>query len=308
MTGSDAAVIRVKETRKALAMSLDCNGRFVFLNPKEGAKLAVAESARNVVCSGAKPLAITNCLNFPNPERPEIMRSFVDALEGMSEVCRALGTPVTGGNVSMYNETEGTPIYPTPVIGMLGVIEKSSHITQQWFRAAGDVILLLGETKDELGGSELLATVFGEVCGAIPQLDLTAELAVQKTCLEAIQAGLVRSAHDCSEGGIAVALAESCFSHNGHKAIGATIKLPALGTQYSALFSESASRIIVSAKPENVEQIKAIAAQNNTTCTELGLVGGENLTITIEGQATVNQPLHNLENAWRGTLPKALEM
>ena len=308
LPGSDAAVIRVKETRKALAMSLDCNGRFVFLNPKEGAKLAVAESARNVVCSGAKPLAITNCLNFPNPERPEIMRSFVDALEGMSEVCRALGTPVTGGNVSMYNETEGTPIYPTPVIGMLGVIEKPGHITQQWFREAGEVILLLGETKDELGGSELLATVFGEVCGAIPQLDLTAELAVQKTCLAAIQAGLVRSAHDCSEGGLAVALAESCFSHNGHKAIGATINLQSPGSNSACLFSESASRIVISAKPENVEPIKAIAAQNNTACTQLGVIGGENLTITIEGQATLNQPLDNLENAWRGTLPKALEM
>jgi phosphoribosylformylglycinamidine synthase len=306
LPGSDAAVIRVKETRRALAMSLDCNGRYCHLNPKEGAKLAVAEAARNVVCSGAKPLAITNCLNFPSPERPEIMRSFVETLAGMGEVCRTLGTPVTGGNVSFYNETEGKGIYPTPVIGMLGLIEDPRHITTQWFRAAGDVILLLGETKPEFGGSELLAS-FGAVDGAVPQLDLPAELAVQKTCLAAIQAGLLRSAHDCSEGGLAVALAESCFSHNGHSTIGATIRIDSsLIPHPSSLFSESPSRIVVSVKPENVAPVQALAARHNVACAVIGTVGGAHLTITSNEQPLINQPVSTLETAWRETLPKAL--
>ena len=308
LPGSDAAVIRVKETRRALAMSLDCNGRYCFLNPKEGAKLAVAESARNVVCSGAKPLAITNCLNFPNPERPEIMRSFVEALEGMGEVCRALGTPVTGGNVSMYNETDGKPIYPTPVIGMLGLIEDPRHITTQWFRASGDVILLLGDTKSDFGGSELLA-VFGAVDGAVPSFDLAAELAVQKTCLAAIQAGFIRSAHDCSEGGLAVALAESCFSHDAKSAVGATINLTSsLIPHPSSLFSESPSRIVVSVKPEHVAAVQSLAAENNVPCVVIGEVGGETLTVTIDAQAAIQQSVHALEQAWRATLAEALEV
>src|SRR5581483_9456413 len=211
---------------RSLAMSLDGNGRYCAANPLEGAKLAVAEAARNVVCSGARPLAITNCLNFASPERPEVMKSFSDTVDGISEVCRALGTPVTGGNVSFYNETEGRGIYPTPVIGMLGLIEDAKHITTQWFREAGDAILLLGETRADFGATELVASVIGEVAGDAPRLDLVAEQAVQRACLEAIQSGLIRSAHDCSDGGLAVALAECCFSHYRHQAIGARIALP----------------------------------------------------------------------------------
>ncbi|MBL8207944.1 MAG: phosphoribosylformylglycinamidine synthase subunit PurL [Blastocatellia bacterium] len=304
LPGSDAAVIRVKETRRALAMSLDCNGRYCYLNPREGAKLAVAESARNVVCSGAKPLAITNCLNFPNPERPEIMRSFVEALEGMSEVCRALGTPVTGGNVSMYNETDGKPIYPTPTIGMLGLIEDPRHITTQWFKAEGDVIVLLGETKADFGGSELLS-LFGEVDGAVPAFDLPTELAVQKTCLEAIQMGLIRSAHDCSEGGLAVAIAESCFSHNAHQSIGATLNLTIAP---SLLFAESASRIVVSVKPENVAQVQTLAAAHQIQCEAIGTVGGAMLTISCNGEVVVTQPVKTLEVTWSSALPNALDV
>ncbi|HEX4948212.1 MAG TPA: phosphoribosylformylglycinamidine synthase subunit PurL [Blastocatellia bacterium] len=307
LPGSDAAVIRVKETRRALAMSLDCNGRYCYLNPQEGAKLAVAESARNVVCSGAKPLAITNCLNFPNPERPEIMRSFVETVAGMGEVCRALGTPVTGGNVSMYNETDGKPIYPTPVIGMLGLIEDPRHITTQWFKHVGTAILLLGATKNDFGGSELLA-LFGEVDGAVPQFDLAAELAVQQTCLAAIQGGLICSAHDCSEGGLAVALAESCFSHDAKSALGATINLDSsLIPHPSSLFSESPSRIVVSVKPENVAAVRALAAQRNTPCAVIGTVGGDSLVIGIDEKEVVRQPISVLETAWRQTLPAALD-
>lgn len=307
LPGSDAAVIRVKETRRALAMSLDCNGRYCHLNPKEGARLAVAESARNVVCSGAKPLAITNCLNFPSPERPEIMRSFVETLEGMGEVCRALGTPVTGGNVSFYNETEGKGIYPTPTIGMLGLIEHQRHITTQWFKHAGDVILLLGATGNDFGGSEAMA-LFGEVGGAVPHLDLEAELAAQRTCLAAIQAGLICSAHDCSEGGLAVALAESCFSHDAQSALGATINLDSsLIPHPSSLFSETPSRIILSVKPENVEAVLALATEQQAICAVIGTVGGDRLQITHENQAILDEAIRGIEAAWRTALSNALE-
>ena len=307
LPGSDAAVIRVKETRKALAMSVDCNGRYCFLNPKEGAKLAVAESARNVVCSGAKPLAITNCLNFPNPERPEIMRSFVDALNGMSEVCRALGVPVTGGNVSMYNETDGKPIYPTPVIGMLGLIDDPRHITTQWFKAAGDVIFLLGKTGSDFGGSELLA-MFGAVDGAPPKFILDDELAIQDLCLSAIKSGLIRSAHDCSEGGLGVALAESCFSNNGHSSIGATVDISALMDDANLLFSESASRIIVSVKAENVEAFTSLATSKGASYFRLGEVGGDDLVISVAGQEVLRSSVRGLEKQWREAIETALSI
>jgi phosphoribosylformylglycinamidine synthase subunit PurL len=307
LPGSDAAVIRVKETRKALAMSVDCNGRYCYLNPKEGAKLAVAESARNVVCSGAKPLAITNCLNFPNPERPEIMRSFVDALDGMSEVCRALGVPVTGGNVSMYNETEGKPIYPTPVIGMLGLIDDPRHITTQWFKTAGDVIFLLGKTGNDFGGSELLA-MLGDVDGAPPKFVLEDELAVQNLCLTAIKAGLIRSAHDCSEGGLAVALAESCFSNNANQSIGATVNVSALLSDPNLLFSETASRIIVSVKAENVEVFTALATSLNVASFELGKVGGDALVVSIDEQEVLHQAVEDFEKQWREAIETAISI
>ena len=307
LPGSDAAVIRVKETRKALAMSVDCNGRYCYLNPKEGAKLAVAESARNVVCSGAKPLAITNCLNFPNPERPEIMRSFVDALDGMSEVCRALGVPVTGGNVSMYNETEGKPIYPTPVIGMLGLIDDPRHITTQWFKQSGDVIFLLGKTGSDFGGSELLA-MFGTVDGAPPKFVLEDELAVQNLCLTAIRAGIIRSAHDCSEGGLAVALAESCFSNNANRPIGATVNVSALMSDPKILFSETSSRIIVSVKAENIEAFTELATSNGATYFELGKVGGDDVVISIAGLEVLRSSVLGLEKQWREAIETALSV
>ena len=317
LPGSDAAVLRVKETRRSLAMSLDCNSRYCAANPYQGAKLAVAEAARNVVCSGAKPLAITNCLNFASPERPAVMKAFSDTIDGISEVCRALGTPVTGGNVSFYNETEGQGIYPTPTIGMLGLIEDSKHITTQWFREAGDVILLLGESKADLGATELMASVIGEVAGDAPHLDLTAELAVQRACLEAIQVGLIRSAHDCAEGGLAVALAESCFSHYRHHAIGATIDLPenlrpevagADETTANAafLFGESPSRIIITAKPESVERVKEIAQQAGAVCTVIGEVGGSDLQLAVAGAPLINRSVAELEAAWNRPLPEHL--
>ncbi len=320
LPGSDAAVIRVKETRRLLAMSLDGNGRYCALSPREGARLAVAEAARNVVCSGARPLAITNCLNFANPERPEVMWAFSEVVDGIAEVCRAFGTPVTGGNVSFYNETEGRGIYPTPVIGMLGVIEAPRHTTTQWFKEKGDLILLLGQTRPELGASEFLASIIGEVCGAVPQLDLSLEQAVQRACRAAIERGLVRSAHDCSDGGLAVALAESCFSHYRHHAIGARINLSRqlltaagnlaadeLLSAVALLFGESASRIIISTRPENVEGVIEIAKEAGTPCSVIGEVGGSNLQITLDDEPLIDYSVAELERLWRHSLATHLE-
>lgn len=313
LPGSDAAVLRVKETRRSLAVSLDCNGRYSHLNPREGAKLAVAESARNVVCSGGHPVAVTNCLNFASPERPEMMWAFSETIDGMAEACRALSTPVTGGNVSFYNETEGKGIYPTPVIGMLGVIEDSKHITTQWFKDAGDVIVLLGATRNELGASELLSVLTGEASGAVPQINLDAEKAVQQACLTAIQTCLVSSAHDCSDGGLAVALAESCFSSYRRNAFGARIdltehaSLSGLKGDLALLFAESPSRIVLSVKPEKVEMLKELARQVGVVCSVIGEVGGEKLTISCHGEELLSEPVALLEGAWRGALPQALD-
>ena len=315
--GSDAAVIRVKETRRSLAMSLDGNGRYCHLDPRQGARLAVAESARNVVCSGAKPLAITNCLNFASPERAEVMWSFSETIDGMADACQALGTPVTGGNVSFYNETEGRGIYSTPVIGMLGLIEEAKHTTTQWFKEAGDVILLLGVTLADLGASEMLSVVAGEVSGPVPQLNLQTEKAVQQACLSAIREGLIRSAHDCSDGGLAVALAESCFSSYRRNSIGAQVDLsehaklgnlpPDLQGRAALLFSESPSRIILSIKPEHVDRVKEIARQNNAQCLVIGRVGTEQLKIECDGETLIEAPITSLENLWRTTLASHLD-
>src|SRR5262249_36721206 len=314
--GSDSAALRVKETRRSLAMSLDCNGRYCHMNPREGARLAVAEAARNVVCSGARPLAITNCLNFASPERPEVMWAFSETIDGMAEACRALGTPVTGGNVSFYNETEGEGVYPTPVIGMLGLIEDARHTTTQWFKEAGDIILLLGVTRNDLGASELLSVVAGEASGAVPRLDLEAEKAVQKVCLEAIQACLVRSAHDCSDGGLAVALAESCFSSYGREAIGARIDLSehaklsgpwSFGYAPALLFGESPSRIIASLKPEHVSQVKNIAQRAGVSCAVIGEAGGDSLSVACDGKPLIEVAVSSLEQAWRNALSSHLD-
>ena len=313
LPGSDAAVIRVKETRRSMAMSLDCNSRYCQLDPREGAKLAVAESARNVVCSGARPLAVTNCLNFASPERPEVMWSFSETIDGMAEACRTFNTPVTGGNVSFYNETEGRGINSTPTIGMLGVIEDAKHITTQWFKEAGDVVLLLGVTRNDLGASELLSILTSEAAGAVPKIDLEAEKRVQEACLKAIQAGLVSSAHDCSEGGLAVALAESCFSSYKRSGIGAKIdltkhaQLSALSDSVALLFAESPSRIILSVKPENVDRVQEIAVETGAVSVAIGEVGGNELVITCADETLVNDSVATLENNWSNALPQALD-
>ena len=313
LPGADAAVVRIKETRRALAMTLDGNGRYCAANPREGAKLIVAEAARNVVCVGARPIAITNCLNFASPERPEVMWSFSEVIDGMAEACRSLETPVVSGNVSFYNETEGRGILPTPVIGMVGLIEDVRRVVTPGFKKEGDVIALLGTTQDDLSMSEYAVSVAGvttkeiAAAGKVPELNMERELAVQKACLEAAEAGLLLSAHDCSDGGIAVALAESCFSSLGRDAIGAEVDLTGPLGPTATLFSESPSRIIISFDASDANAVHEIAERNNAPFAILGRVGGSRLTITVNDEESVVAGVSELEAAWRSALSDKLQ-
>ena len=276
--GSDAAVVRIKGTKKGIAISTDCNSRFCYLDPYAGAALALAESARNVSCSGAEPLAITDCLNFGNPENPGVMWQFRQAVAGLSEACRRFDTPVTGGNVSFYNETSGAGIYPTPTIGMVGLIEDMDRVCTQTFKDEGDVVLLLGKNELELGGSEYLKVVHGRVAGRPPHLDFEREKAVQKAARTGIRRGLVKSAHDVSDGGIAVALAECCIS-GPHGVCGATVTLEDEMRPDALLFGESASRIIITVAPEDVDTMLMIAQELGAPARAIGSVGGKMLVV-----------------------------
>ncbi|HSK74292.1 MAG TPA: phosphoribosylformylglycinamidine synthase subunit PurL [Pyrinomonadaceae bacterium] len=314
LPGADAAVIRVKETRRAIAMCLDGNGRFVAVNAKEGAKLTVAEAARNIVCVGAKPIAITNCLNFASPERPEVMQSFSDVIDGMKEACEKFETPVVSGNVSFYNETEGRGVLPTPVIGMVGLLEDVRKVITQGFKNEGDIIALLGETKDDLSVSEYAQTVWGFTTdelienGEVPEIDLDLEKRVQEICLKLADRYLLNSAHDCSDGGLAVAIAESCFSSINRKTFGAEIDLKNENLSTEAqLFSESPSRIVVSFAPDKLEEIKAIAKENDCPFEVIGKIGGEDLKISVNGAEVISKPIAELEKIWKTSLENSLE-
>jgi len=295
--GGDAAVLRVRGTNKALAVKTDCNGRYVYLDPREGGRIAVAEAARNVACTGARPMAITNCLNFGNPTRPEVFYQFKEAVAGMGEACRALGTPVTGGNVSLYNESPSGAVYPTPVIGMVGLIDDLSHITRATFQHDGDAVLLLGEMGGELGGSEYLATIHGEVLGAPPRCNLALEKNVIDSLLEAIRAGAVSSAHDCSDGGLAIALAECCVADLECQS-GADIDLSAFGSisNRGVLFGETQGRIVISSSAP--ERVLEIAARAGVPCARIGTVRrtSDALAIRLAGSA-IKAPLPRLRRA-----------
>jgi phosphoribosylformylglycinamidine synthase len=276
--GSDAAVLRIKGTGKGLALKTDCNGRYVYLNPRRGAMIAVAEAARNVVVSGARPVAITNCLNFGNPYKPEIYWQFKEAIAGISEACRVLETPVTGGNVSFYNESPDRAVYPTPTIGMLGILDDIRHATTAFFKNEGDEIALLGVNLEEVGGSEFLKIMHGKVAGDCPFIDLPEERSIQAACLEAIQTGLINSAHDVSDGGLGVALAECCIMNHEHP-IGATFELWPYDRADFALFSESQSMIIISYTPWHRGAIAQICQKHDVPFTVLGRTGGTMLKI-----------------------------
>ena len=307
LPGADAAVVRIKETRRALAVALDGNGRYCTINPREGAKLVVAEAARNVVCVGAQPIAITNCLNFASPERPEVMWSFSEVIDGLAEACKAFNTPVVSGNVSFYNETEGRGIMPTPVIGMLGLIDDVRRVIQPGFKNPGDFIALLGATADDLSAGEYMKLSGGARDQRVPVLNLDTELAVQTACLAAAQKGLLRSAHDCADGGLAVALAECCFSSLNREAFGADIDLTGEYDVATRLFSETPSRIIISFDQALLGELEEVVAAAGCQMTLLGNVGSDRLRIESDGEEIVQVDVAEMEKAWRSSLAEKLQ-
>jgi phosphoribosylformylglycinamidine synthase II len=306
LAGMGAGVIRVKGTSRALAVSTDGNGRYCYADPRRGAMLAVAEAARNVACAGAVPIGATNCLNFGNPERPEIMWQFAEAVEGISEACRALDIPITGGNVSLYNETDGNPIYPTPILGVVGLIEDASRVIARTFRGPSSEILLLGKGSAEIGVSEYLKRAHGLVAGEPPRLDLRAERALIDLLARAAGAGLLQSGHDCSDGGIAVTLAECCFDTGG---VGLEVDLvaerpamagldPASGT----LFGESASRAVVSVRPEDRAAVLQLAADAGVPARLIGRTGGDRIRIAVDGVSAIDCSVAEAEGIWSSSL------
>jgi len=302
LPGMGAGVVRIKGTDRALAMSVDGNGRYCYLDPYRGAMLAVAEAARNVACSGARPLAATNCLNFGNPERPAIMWQFAKAVEGMGAACRALDVPITGGNVSLYNETDGNAVYPTPTIGVVGLLEHADRVVGRRFQESGDAIILLGEGLGELGGSEYLKMVHDLVRGLPPALDLNAERALQQLLVALAGERLMRSAHDCSEGGLAVALAECCFETVG---VGAEVSIGAAAVAHdarlnraAALFGESASRVVISVVPADVTRVLEQASAAGVPARLIGQTGGNRLRIAVGGEMAVDTAVTEAERAW----------
>ena len=297
LPGSDAGVLRIKGTPKAIVVTTDGNARYVFLDPYQGGALAVAEAARNLACSGARPLAVTDCLNFGSPERPEILWQFAEAIRGLADACRQLEIPVVSGNVSFYNETEGQAILPTPVIGMAGLLEDAGWRTTQWFKEAGDRIALIGPDAVSLGGSEYLATSGRQLAGRPAPVDLRLERDVQAACRAAIEAGLLSSAHDAAEGGLAVALAEACIS--GPEAVGAEIEVESLGRADLTLFGEGPSRILVSVPPRAQRHFESLMGECQVPWRFIGAVGGGRLTLKVGGSVVVSLSLDQVSHAWR---------
>ncbi|MES1256590.1 MAG: phosphoribosylformylglycinamidine synthase subunit PurL [Acidobacteriota bacterium] len=311
LPGLGAGVVRIKGTDRALAMSVDGNGRYCYLDPRLGAMLAVAEASRNVACTGARPLAATNCLNFGNPERPGIMWQFAQAVEGIGEACRALSVPITGGNVSLYNETDGKAIYPTPVIGIVGLLEHADLVVGACFRESGDTIILLGEGHGELGGSEYLRLVYDQIRGAAPVLDLDVERRLQELLVTLAGERLVRSASDCSDGGLAAALAECCFAGSG---LGADVSLDSTAVagrrdldEAAVLFGESASRVLVSVTPDEVTAVLTRAAAAAVPARVIGQTGGNRLRIAVAGRVAVDVAVEDAERVWSKAIDSYFE-
>jgi phosphoribosylformylglycinamidine synthase II len=320
--GSDAAVFFVRYANKILAATTDCNSRYCALDPREGGKIAVAEAARNLTCSGARPLAVTDCLNFGNPYKPENFWQLREAVEGVAEACRAFGTPVTGGNVSLYNESPAGVVDPTPTIGMVGLIDDEKHVTTQWFKEAGDVIILVGQIGNELRGSSYLKVCHGLKIGPPPLVDLANEIKVQNAVLHLIREGLVKSAHDCSEGGLAAAVAECCF--HPEKLFGAEIdcsrrpagdatsaqETPQKSASHSdaatVLFNESQSRIIVSVAPAGLEKTISILRESAVSFEQLGTVSAEELCIRVNDE-TFRWQITDLYDDWWNAIRCAVE-
>jgi phosphoribosylformylglycinamidine synthase subunit PurL len=328
--GSDAAVFHIREANKILAATTDCNSLYCALDPREGGRIAVAEAARNLTCSGARPLAVTDNLNFGNPYKPENFWQLREAVEGIAEACRAFGTPVVGGNVSLYNESPAGAVDPTPTVAMVGLIDDEKHITTQWFKRKGDAIILVGPVAGvadagsssaavvndrgyNLGGSRFLKVCYGKKIGPVPKLDLKLETAVQNGVRDLIRLGLVRSAHDCSEGGLAVAMAECCFSPDG--LLGAEIRLETSGGSRAGdtlastnvvLFSEAQSRIIISCDPKNTELVLSELKSKNIPHAQIGSVIADDLRITASGES-LSWPVAELHDLWWNAIRRAVE-
>jgi phosphoribosylformylglycinamidine synthase subunit PurL len=307
--GMGAGTVRIKGTKRALALSVDCNARFVYLDPFHGAQLAVAEAARNVACAGGLPIGATNCLNFGNPEKPEIMWQFAKAVEGMGAACRALDVPITGGNVSLYNETDGQAVLPTPTIGMVGLIEDADRVVSRTFKADGDLIVLLGTSADELGGSEYLKVMHGLVRGVPPTLDLDREARLQQLLVQAAASGLIVSAHDCAEGGVAIALAECAFDTGfGFEANATPVAFgDSAFNDVFALFGESASRVIVSVAPARAHELLARASAAGVPSSVIGRVGGSRVRIAVDGRPLIDEPLEAAEQIWSSGIDRYFE-
>jgi len=296
--GGDAAVLRVKGTPAGLAVTIDGNGQYCYLDPFGGGAIAVAEAARNLACVGAEPLALTNCLNFGNPEKTDVYYQLQGVIRGMAAACEALSVPVVSGNVSLYNETRGQPIYPTPMVGMLGKLESLQPSTTLAFQREGDIIALLGPQTDHCGGSEYVAQIHGVVTGRAPSIDLAMEVRVQSVCRQIIRAGLISSAHDCSQGGLAVALAESAIAGG----VGFQVDIPGEGRVDSLLFGEGQSRIVVSLPEENLAAVRALAGDQGVPCTVIGSVQGDAVVLGDK----VSMPLASAQRAWQNGVAEAL--
>jgi phosphoribosylformylglycinamidine synthase len=305
LPGSDAGVLRIKGTRKAVALTTDCNARFVYLDPRVGAAMAVAEAARNLAVAGADPMGLTDCLNFGSPERPEVLWQFKEAVAGIAEACRVLQIPVVGGNVSFYNETLGQAILPTPVIGMAGLLEDADHRCTQWFKDPADRVALLGPETVSLGGSEYLWTMHRKLAGRLAPLELSLEAMVQAACRAAIRSGLVRSAHDCAEGGLGAALAEACVS--GPVAVGAEIELATGGRRaHLVLFGEGPTRILVSVPAGSARHFERLMGEFAIPWRWIGRTGGDRLSIRVDDGAAVSLSLDRIGDEWRNGFARHL--
>jgi len=306
LPGADAALLRIKGKKKALAITLDGNPLYSYLEPRTGGKIAVAEACRNLACVGARPAGVTNCLNFGNPEKPEIMWQFKEVIEGIAEACEKFEIPVTGGNVSFYNETEGASVYPTPVLGVVGIVEDISRAASPGFKNKGDAVVLLGENKEELGASEYLKCLFNLEKGLPPQIDLNQEKNIDELCLEAISRGIVESCHDVSEGGLAVCLAE-CSLLSPRK-IGFSLELQDRIRRDALLFGETQSRIVVTAKKQNVQKLLNLAKKRKVKAAVLGETKGERMTISHLGKKIIDIPVDKAHRAWKQAIPQVFKI
>jgi phosphoribosylformylglycinamidine synthase II len=305
LPGSDAAVFLIREANKIVAATTDCNALYCAIEPREGARIAIAEAARNLTCAGAKPLAVTDNLNFGNPHKPENFWQLRECVEGLAEGCREFNTPVTGGNVSLYNENPNGSIDPTPTVGMVGLIDDARHVTSSFFRDAGDAIILVGGVGDELGASHFLSVVHKTRAGRVPRLDFAKEKTTQEGVLALIKSGLVKSAHDCSEGGLSVALAESCIAHPT-KCLGATVDFGRVPRVDVALFNESQSRIVLSTSPSNASAVMALLEWRGIAAQRIGTVGGAELKISVNG-SELHWPIETLHDAWYNSIERAMK-